>query len=175
MEKRTDVSFHPAGRTRGTPERQYSCDICGEKYAQRQGVSRHRRKAHNDPHLCSYCGFKWSRPDQYRTHLEKRHPDVDRDHVLGKPAGSRRKSAIFGRDLPHQFLAPAIEPDQLSQAEPTLLLPAVEKVTDVCSPMAYPQFNYADTQPVIATSKHQGAYGLEYQREAILVGTSFLW
>lgn len=119
MEKHADVSLQPTGRPRGTPERQYSCDICGEKYAQRQGVFRHHRKAHNNPHSCLYCEFKWSRPDQYRTHLEKWHPDVDRDHILGKRAGSRRKSTIIGRDLLHPFPPQAIEPDKRSQAKPT--------------------------------------------------------
>jgi hypothetical protein len=90
--KRASVSFRPARRPsgiRGAPECSYSCDTCGEQYSQPQGVSRHRRRAHN-PHACLCCEFKWSRPYQYRDHLEKHHPHVDCDYILGKRAGSRR-------------------------------------------------------------------------------------
>jgi len=117
--KCASVSFQPARRPssiRGAPERSYSCDTCGEHYSQPQGVSRHRRKAHN-PHACLCCEFKWSRPYQYRDHLEKHHPDVDRDYILGKPAGSRRRSTIIGRDLPHYISLPATQPDRGSGAE----------------------------------------------------------
>jgi hypothetical protein len=41
--------------------------------------------------------------------------------------------------------------------------------------MVYPQFKCADSEPAIATSKHEDAHGLEYQRGAILVGTSFFF
>jgi hypothetical protein len=72
------------------------CEACGERYAQQQGLNRHYREKHN-PSSCIYCGASWSRPYQYRDHIEKQHPDVDPDLVLGKAAGSRRRSTVFGR------------------------------------------------------------------------------
>lgn len=116
-------------------ERPYLCDICGKRYSQSQGVSRHRQAEHN-PHSCLYCDFKWSRPYQYRIHLKRLHPDVDPDDVLGKSAESRRRSTIIGRDLP--LPPPSIEPDgpgRRNRAEsrpltlPRVPPPAVPNVT----------------------------------------------
>ncbi|KAH9974868.1 hypothetical protein BJV77DRAFT_1074591 [Russula vinacea] len=61
------------------------------------------------------CEFKWTRPYEYRAHLEKQHPNVNPDEVLDKPAGSRLRSTIIGRDRIR--FSPAVEPDQLSQVE----------------------------------------------------------
>ena len=173
--KRTTVSLQPVGQPSGTreaPEHLYSCDTCGEKYTQRQGVLRHRRKAHNNPHSCLYCDFKWNRPDQYRTHLERCHPDVDRDYILGKPAGSRRRSRIIGRDLPHHSSPPVIEPDRQFQAEPWQCpmapsLPVAAKVTHVSSPAissvacdSLPEY----AEPAITTREHEDAYSSEFLR-----------
>ena len=106
-------------------ERPYLCNVCGEQYAQPQGVNRHYRAKH-DPCSCIYCGAEWSRPYQYRDHIEKQHPDVDPNLVLGKVAGSRRKALIIGRDRP-----PAIKLDQRIQAVPLRLplSPPAPKVT----------------------------------------------
>jgi hypothetical protein len=101
--------------------------------------------------------IQWTRPNLYRTHLENRHPNVNPDEVLGKPAGSRRRSMIVGRDLPQHFPLPAIEPDRRNQAEPqqhpiTSLLTAVSKPP--MSPVGYnSQLEYAD--PAITTRKHE--------------------
>lgn len=76
-------------------------------YAQKQGLNRHRLEKHN-PSLCKYCGAKWGRPYEYRDHLEKNHPHVDRDMELGKPVGSRRRSAIFVQQRSPQVSLPAI-------------------------------------------------------------------
>ena len=152
---------------REAPERPYSCDDCGKRYSQRQGVSRHRQKAHNNPHSCCVlpCKFKWYRPDLYRAHLEKRHSDVNPDEVLGKRAGSRRRSMIIGRDLFQQFIPPAIEPGRRSRAEPrqrpmTPPLPALANVTHVPSPAMPPvshdpQPEYAE--PKFSTYEHEDA------------------
>jgi hypothetical protein len=131
---------------REAPGRPYVCDTCGKQYSQPQGVSRHRKRAHNNPHSCFdlRCKFKWSRPCQYGAHLRRRHRDVDSDFVLGKPTGSRRSSTIIGRDLVQRFYPPpAIEPDRRSRAElrqrpTTPLLPAVANVTHVLSPATSP-------------------------------------
>ena len=181
-EKRTSVSLQPAGRpaaarTRGAPELPYSCDACGERYSQLQGVSRHRRRAHNNPHSCLRCNFKWSRPYQYRDHLMKHHPDVDCDYVLGKPAGSRSRSTIIGRDLPHHFSLPAVELGQLgrrsqaAQAEPRQHpiappLSAPTKFTHASLPaisptICNPQPKYAEQ--AIRANEFENAGGLKYQ------------
>lgn len=159
---------------REASERRYSCDICGKRYSQQQGVSRHRRKAHNNPHSCCVlrCKFKWTRPDLYRSHLEKQHPDVNPDEVLGKPAGSRRRSAIIGRDIQQRFPPPAVGPrtGQWSRAEPRLrpmtpLLPAVADVTHAplpaIIPLSYdPQPEYAE--PAITKCKHEDVRGFVF-------------
>ena len=118
--------------------RPYSCDICRKRYSQLQGLSRHHQAEHN-PHACLYCDFKWSRPYQYRSHLERRHLDVNPDDVLGKPAGSRRKSTIIGRNLPQHVSPPAIDLGRQTRTEPLQRplmppLPAMAKVTHVSLP-----------------------------------------
>ena len=157
-------------------EAPYTCDTCGETYSQRQGVLRHRRKAHKNPHSCLYCDFKWSRPDQYRTHLERSHPDVDRDYILGKPAGSRRRSMIIGRDLPYHFSTPVIKLGRRSQAEPWKCpmapsLPAVANVTHLPSPAAISSVASVACNPLpeyaelaITSSEHVDAHSSEFLR-----------
>ena len=87
-------SWRRPSASRVVPRRlYYSCDDCGKTFAQQQGITRHRRT--HSPNLCINCDFMWSQPYQYRQHLEQCHPDVDADLVLGKPAGSRRQTAIF--------------------------------------------------------------------------------
>ena len=150
----------PAG-WRETPERPYSCDICSKRYSQRQGVSRHRRKAHNSPHSCCvlHCEFKWTRPDVYRAHLENRHSDVNPDNVLGKPAGSRRRSTIIGRDLPQDFPRPALEPDRRSQAELRQHPMTSPLPTQISSVDYKSQNEYAE--PAITTRRLEDGWGLD--------------
>jgi hypothetical protein len=146
-------------------KRSYSCVICSKKYSQPQGLSRHHQEEHN-PHSCLYCCFKWSRPYQYRIHLEKWHLDVNADNILGKPAGSRRKSTIIGRNLPQHVFPPAFEPDPKSHAEPLRRplappLPAMAEVTSV-SPLAILSVAYYDPRPeragpAITSRKHEEA------------------
>lgn len=169
IENRAAASLQAAGRPAdmlGTPERVYSCNTCGEKYSQRQGLLRHRRKAHDNPHSCLCCEFKWSRPDQYRTHLEKWHPDVDCDRVLGKPAGSRRRSKILGRDLPHDFSS-----RQCLMMPP---LPEVAKATHIHSTMAYdPRSEFAEPAVTTPKDKDRDARGLEFQRGQLWLARPF--
>ena len=158
----------PAGRRKAC-ERRYSCETCGQKFVQPQGVSRHRQRVHQNPHPCFVlgCKYNWTRPYEYRAHLEKRHPNVNPDKVLGKPGGSRLRSTIIGRDRPR--FPPSIESDQRSQAEPWQRpmgphLPAVAKVTDVPSPAMSPAY---EAQPVhaelpVATRKHEDGRRLDF-------------
>ena len=155
IDNRATTSLQAEGRPtamRGTPKLVYSCSTCGEKYSQRQGLSRHRLRAHGSPHSCLCCDFRWSRPDQYRAHLEKWHPDIDCDRIIGKPAGSRRRSKIIGRDLPcprQCLMMPS--------------LPEVGKTTHIHSAMAYgPQFEHAEL--AVTAPKDEDAHGLKFQR-----------
>jgi hypothetical protein len=65
----------PAGIGGAISKGPYPCDICGKRYAQRQGVRRHYREIHDHPNSCSYCDFKWTRPYLYKAHLEAKHRD----------------------------------------------------------------------------------------------------
>ena len=57
----------------------YPCDICGKRYAQRQGVRRHFRAIHDHLNSCLYCDFTWSRPYLYKAHLKTKHRNVVSD------------------------------------------------------------------------------------------------
>lgn len=164
--KRVTVTLRPARRLAGmriVPKRLYSCDTCGKKYSQPQGVSRHRHAVHENPHSCLRCDFEWCRPYQYRIHLKKWHPDVDPDNVLGKSAGSRCRSTIIGRDLPQDFPPLVVDPDRRSRGEllhwqrqVTLPLPVAEDVAHVSQPsMLYvshdPHLEHAE--PAVSSRK----------------------
>ena len=101
------VSLHWFRRPADIRKAQFFCD-CGAKYVQRQALNRHRREKH-EPNLCLYCDFEWGRPYEYRVHLEKRHIGVDPDEVLGKDAGSRRRSAIWVQPRSQHVSLPTIE------------------------------------------------------------------
>ena len=151
------LARRPTGM-REAPKCSYSCDVCGKQYSQPQGVSRHRQAEHHSPHSCLYCAFKWSRPYQYRLHLEKWHLDVNPDNVLGKPAGSRRKSTIIGRNLPQHASPPPIEPDRQGQTESP---PAVANVTHTSRPAILPAAYFDPglerAGPAVTTHKREGA------------------
>ena len=147
----------------------YSCNICGKKYSQRQGVSRHCQSAHSSPNSCLFCDFEWARPYLYTNHLKMCHPDVNADEVLGKPAGSRRSSTIIGRNFEQPGYPLVIEPGQWSRAEPRQRpmapLHTVTKDTHVPSstklPVAHnPQPELAE--PTVMLQKHEESHGLEF-------------
>jgi hypothetical protein len=164
-------------------KRPYSCDICGKRYSQLQGLSRHHQAEHN-PHSCLYCGFKWSRPYQYRSHLERRHLDVNPDDVLGKPAGSRRKSTIIGRNLPQHVSPPAIDLGRQIQTEPLQRplmppLPAMAKVTHVSRPpmLSVPYYDPRPEHagPAVTSCKPEAAGVLELADIIEPVPSAFLF
>jgi hypothetical protein len=120
--KRATASSRSSGRPTGVreaPKQSYACAICGEKYAQLQGVRRHIRTEHH-PSSCLFCDFKWGRPEHYRSHLTKRHEleVAVVDEILGKPAGSRRRTTIIGRDLTQIVSPPAIKHDRQTRPKP---------------------------------------------------------
>jgi hypothetical protein len=89
----------------------FFCDDCDAKYVQLQGLNRHRQEKHErDEHsLCICCDAKCGRPYEYRAHIEKHHPEVDPNIILGKAAGSRRRTAYLARPRSQQVLLPTIE------------------------------------------------------------------
>lgn len=108
----------------------YLCPICRASYAQRQGVRRHIRTAHNPkPKQCFLCEFSWARPYEYRNHLKKKHRGVDPDLILGKPPRSRRRAIPLTEHLPQQ---PPVSP------------PAVKHQQDCAESQPNPQPVYAD-------------------------------
>lgn len=140
--KRATASSRSSGRPTGVreaPKQSYACAICGEEYAQMQGVRRHIRTEHH-PSSCLICDFKWGRPEHYRNHLTKRHglEVAVVDAILGKPAGSRRRTTIIGRNLSQIVSPPAIKHDRQTQPKPRQRrrmppLSSVAKVTHVPS------------------------------------------
>ena len=66
----------------------YSCGVCGDRFAQKQGARRHHREKH-EPKQCPHChAFKWGRPYLYKRHLKAEHPEIDPE--AGKLDATRR-------------------------------------------------------------------------------------
>ena len=83
-------SLAPAGIGGALGKGPYPCDICGKRYAQRQGVRRHFKAIHEHLNSCSYCDFTWSRPYLYRAHLETKHRNVVSDMAQEATSTSHR-------------------------------------------------------------------------------------
>ncbi len=161
------------------PNPRHAC-FCGASFTQRQGLTRHIRTAHN-PSSCVSCDFKWARPYAYREHIVKRHPGLNPDEVLGKPAGSRRRATAFtGRLAQQQGSLPAIEQHRQKSTRflPHLLplpLPSVAGVTSV-SPPAFPSMAHnlrlVHPGPAISMDEDEYAPGSEF-RDAPDLSASF--
>ena len=110
----------PAG-THGVPRGRYPCNICGKRYSQPQGVTRHHREKH-EVRLCVHCEvYEWARPYRLRQHIEKRHPGVDPEAALEEATGTRRKATMITRYLPQERVFPLpFEYDGQGGAEPQL-------------------------------------------------------
>ncbi|KAH9015989.1 hypothetical protein EDB85DRAFT_2023139, partial [Lactarius pseudohatsudake] len=62
-----------------TAKEQYQCRSCWVIFAQRQGLSRHRKDKHEPKNRCDFCtDFTWSKGRHYiyRRHLQEEHRDV---------------------------------------------------------------------------------------------------
>lgn len=108
LEKASSQSFRQPTGAGGSSKGPYTCDICGKRYAQPQGVRRHYRAKHN-PNSCSYCDFKWSRPYQYRTHIKKKHHDVISDSAPDKAVWTRHGVPNITKSMRKQPSSEVIE------------------------------------------------------------------
>ena len=126
----------------------YPCDICGKKYAQRRGVTRHQRDKHRKS-LCpiSSCkDFIWSRRYHLTKHLREQHPNIDLDAALSKVTRHRRDAAMNKSHLQQRQASPDVECDRRRHGgplprSPMHPLPAMGKDSRVSlhaiSPAAY--------------------------------------
>lgn len=163
----------PHGRK--AAKRPFSCDTCGKRFAQRQGLNRHDRAKHN-PSLCIFCDVKWSRPYQYRDHLEAHHPDVDPDTIVGKTAGSRRRAASLARCAPQQQVSPPTT--EIGSYPPMPLQPVVVK-PPTAAPHAMSFMTYipqpASAQPTMTKSNPKGAVNLNRLILLVLITRFRAW
>ncbi|KAH9010191.1 hypothetical protein EDB85DRAFT_1902345 [Lactarius pseudohatsudake] len=88
----------PAIRHRG----RYLCEICGDGFAQPQGVRRHHLEKHN-PRTCPHCHtFKWGRLYLFKKHLREAHPHEDTEPAtLDTAKGGHRKGLTANRARIH--------------------------------------------------------------------------
>ncbi|KAH9031179.1 hypothetical protein EDB84DRAFT_1493224 [Lactarius hengduanensis] len=69
----------------------YLCKICGEGFAQPQGVRRHHLEKH-EPRLCPYCHtFKWAR--RYEAHPDV-NPEAATPYAAGRGTVTRNRTSI---------------------------------------------------------------------------------
>jgi len=129
---------------RGGLKGTYSCNICGKKYSQPQGVRRHQREMH-EARLCIYCrDFEWGRPYRLREHLQKWHPDVDPGAALEEATGTRHKETMTMTHLPQERVSSlTLEYDQRSGAGSQIYplamsLPAMMQLPPIAQPAVSP-------------------------------------
>ncbi len=83
---------------------QYSCGVCGDRFAQLQGARRHHREKH-EPSQCPHChAFRWGRLYLFKKHLKMEHPEIDpKTAILDATRRSQRKGALATGDqtFPH--------------------------------------------------------------------------
>ena len=157
------------------PASGYLCEECGECFKQPQGLTRHLLK-HGGHRLCLYCDFEWTRPYTYGEHLKKYHPSADVEKVLGKPAGSRRRTTIQARDFRRHISPPAGEPDRRSEVEhlqrsvmPSLAASHIP--APALSPVLY-DLQLEHAEPADSSRNREGAHGLSLHD---ITGTPFAY
>ncbi|KAI0303303.1 hypothetical protein B0F90DRAFT_1667231 [Multifurca ochricompacta] len=88
------TSDQPAGVREVFRGGRFLCSICGQVFAQAQGLNRHRRERH-EPKLCPYCrAFKWGRPYLFKKHLETMHADVKSESAMDAATKARGGTII---------------------------------------------------------------------------------
>ena len=159
----------PSG-LRGGLKGPYSCNICGKRYSQPQGVRRHQREMHG-ARLCNYChDFEWGRPYRLREHLQKWHPDVDPIAALEEATGTRRhKETVTIRHLPQERVSSlTLGYDQRSGAGSQLhLLPVATPLSAMMQlpPITHPAvspLDYYDLQPEFAGRVIEKSRGIPF-------------
>jgi hypothetical protein len=136
----------------GALTRRYSCDQCGKKYTQPQGLSRHHRETHS-PSLCRRCGvFEWGRPYVLKEHLKRCHPGVNPDVELKKIKQISRSSTTITEYILQDSPTPELEQRSLAESQlrpPTPPPPAVTELPPLSLPAFspvpyYSQFEFAE-------------------------------
>jgi len=59
------------------PQPQYTCPICGQKFATQAELDEHMRTAHPGPlgYQCPYCSATFNTLDELVSHVASAHPD----------------------------------------------------------------------------------------------------
>ena len=157
---------------RGDPRRRYLCTICGNGYAQQQGVYRHQREVHKTKtNLCRHCrAFKWGRPYLLRDHLKRRHPDIDPDVELEEVKRNSHRTTTSTTHLPREWVSPpSLEHSGRDNVESQLRPPTFSLLPVTNFPPVFPHaFQEVDhdpqpelAEPTIMKSKHEDARHLE--------------
>ena len=156
----------------GDPRRRYLCSICGNGYAQQQGVYRHQREVHKTKtKLCRHCrAFAWGRPYLLREHLKRRHPDIDPDVELEDVKRNSHRTTTSTTHLPREWVSPpSLEHSGRDNVEsqlrpPTFSLPPVTNFPPVF-PYAFQDMDHDPqpelAEPTIMKSKRETAQQLE--------------
>ncbi|KAI9432545.1 hypothetical protein H4582DRAFT_1098998 [Lactarius indigo] len=80
-------------------KKQYQCSSCRAIFAQRQGLSRHRKDKHEPKNRCGFCTvFTWSkgRHYNYQRHLREEHPYAVQSPSASATPTMRRRGVNVG-------------------------------------------------------------------------------
>ncbi|KAI9436330.1 hypothetical protein H4582DRAFT_469212 [Lactarius indigo] len=80
-------------------KKQYQCSSCWVIFAQRQGLSRHRKDKHEPKNQCGFCTvFTWSkgRHYNYQRHLREKHPEAVQSLSVSATPTTRRRGVNVG-------------------------------------------------------------------------------
>jgi hypothetical protein len=84
---------------------QYSCNVCGDRFAQLQGARRHHREKH-EPRQCPHCrAFRWGRLYLFKKHLKMEHPEIDPKATILDATSRRNRRKGVSRTLRELMVA----------------------------------------------------------------------